>query len=81
MCFLFRRQRQGRTALQSKVVFNKFGKKEYFLSQIWHPFYENSMKLTPSNHEVVTSKLVTGLRPEKVEIRAAARLPESVPYR
>jgi hypothetical protein len=67
--------RQNRTTLQSKLVFNKYGEQEYFLSQVWHPFRADSMKARRSEHELVTSRLITGLRPEKVVIWAAVRLP------
>jgi hypothetical protein len=45
------------------------------LSEIWHPWASSSMKLPRSKQEVVTSKLVAGLRPETVVIWAALRLP------
>ena len=66
---------QNGNAFQSKLVFNKYGEDEYFLSQVWHPFYASSMKLMQSHHELVTSRLVTGIQPEKVVIWAALRLP------
>src|SRR5690348_5988896 len=66
---------QDSSALQSKLVFTKYRTDEYFLSEIWHPEVTSSMKLPQSKHEVVTSKLVTELRPEKVVIWAAVRIP------
>ena len=69
-------QTQNRASNQSRLVFNRYGEHEYFLSEIWHPLKENSLKLRQSKHEVVTSKLIAGIqKPEKVVIWAALRLP------
>ena len=58
------------TKTQPKLVFNRYGSKGYFLSQIWDPGLSSSMRAVKSEHEIVTSTLIAGLWPEKVEIRA-----------
>lgn len=61
-------QQQDPFAREAKLVFTKYGEDEYFLSQIWTTFYGHSMKLVETHHEIVTSKLVAGLRPQKLVI-------------
>lgn len=58
-------------AKPAKLVFNKYGNGEYFLSQICDPYYPTSLKLRKSEHEIVTSRLITGLQPERVVVWAA----------
>lgn len=65
---------QSPAAPQSQLIFNRYGQDEYFLSQVWSSLHPNTMMLPHSKHEVVTSTLVTATAPEKVVIRAAARL-------
>lgn len=64
--------RQDFRTAQSKLIFVKYGPEEYFLRQIWDPLHP-TMQLPKSQHELVTSKVVTGIRTEKVIIQAQLR--------
>ena len=56
----------------AKLVFTRYGNQEYFLSEIWDPGYSRAAKAVKSKQELVTSKLVARLVPEKIEVRATA---------
>jgi hypothetical protein len=73
--FVYSGRGQEADSYASKLVFKKYGKDEYFLSEIWHPWVSESMLLPQSQHEVITSKLVAGLQPERVVVMAAVRHP------
>jgi hypothetical protein len=70
--FFFDRQ-QNPSSPEAKLVFNRYGEDQYFLSQIWDPLHPNSMKLAQSQSEIVTSKIVAGLLPDKVTIALRIR--------
>ena len=61
----------------SKLVFNKYGENEYFLSQIWDRRSPDSLKLSQSQHEIVVSRMVAAVGPPVQVTIAASRLPAS----
>ncbi len=68
---VFRDKSPDRTAALAKLVFNRYGTGEHFLSQICDSTH--SVKAVQSGHELVTSKLIVELRPVKVVILVATR--------
>lgn len=53
----------------TKLVFNKYGDR-YFLAEIWSMARSHGIPKSRQERELVTSRLVTGVRPERVVIAA-----------
>ena len=66
-------QRQGGDI--TKLVFNKYGDTDYFLSQVWDPRSPDSLKLPQSGHELVTSRMIANAAPPVQVTLAAVRRP------
>ena len=55
----------------ARLVFNKYGDR-YFLSEIWHPAISRQLLKSRNEKALVTSTLITTVKPERIVIVARA---------
>lgn len=55
----------------TRLVFNKYGDR-YFLSEVWHPAISRQLLKSRSEKALVTSTLITAIKPERIVIVARA---------
>ena len=55
----------------TRLVFNRYGDR-YFLSEVWHPIMSHQLLKSRNEKALVTSTLITAIKPERIVIVARA---------